>query len=280
MIKRGVDVSAHQGMINWDLAKSQLEAVIIRAGYGKNNIDQKWVPNIETVRDTGLDIGVYWFSYAYSADMAYMEGKYAALAAQKKLGGRCIPIAYDLEYDSVTYAAKKGVRIDRSAATQYAIAFLTAVRESGYRPMLYTNIDYLKRYFDWSAIIKAVPDTMLWLAQWRATKPTDAYGQIMSVWQYSSDGAVPGIVTRVDMDIVYDDLEVLDPAAGPAEPAPAPEPKPEQKTVTAHILNIRKDPDVGSEDLGDLKEGSIITPDEIRGEWAHISGWVNTRYLK
>lgn len=280
MIKRGVDVSAHQGMINWDLAKSQLEAVIIRAGYGKNNIDQKWVPNIETVRGTGLDIGVYWFSYAYSADMAYMEGKYAALAVQKKLGGRCIPIAYDLEYDSVTYAAKKGVKIDRSAATQYAIAFLTAVRESGYRPMLYTNIDYLKRYFDWSAIVKAVPDTMLWLAQWRETKPTDAYGQIMSVWQYSSDGAVPGIVTRVDMDIVYDDLEVLDPAAGPAEPAPAPEPKPEQKTVTAHILNIRKDPDVGSADLGDLKEGSIITPDEIRGDWAHISGWVNVRYLK
>jgi len=280
MIKRGVDVSAHQGMINWDLAKSQLEAVIIRAGYGKNNIDQKWVPNIETVRDTGLDIGVYWFSYAYSADMAYMEGKYAALAVQKKLGRRCIPIAYDLEYDSVTYAAKKGVKIDRSAATQYAIAFLTAVRESGYRPMLYTNIDYLKRYFDWSAIIKAVPDTMLWLAQWRETKPTDAYGQIMSVWQYSSDGAVPGIVTRVDMDIVYDDLEVLDPAAGPAEPAPAPEPKPEQKTVTAHILNIRKDPDVGSADLGDLKEGSIITPDEIRGDWAHISGWVNVGYLK
>lgn len=280
MIKRGVDVSAHQGMINWDLAKSQLEAVIIRAGYGKNNIDQKWVPNIETVRDTGLDIGVYWFSYAYSADMAYMEGKYAALAVQKKLGSRCIPIAYDLEYDSVTYAAKKGVRIDRSAATQYAIAFLTAVRESGYRPMLYTNIDYLKRYFDWSAIVKAVPDTMLWLAQWRETKPTDAYGQIMSVWQYSSDGAVPGIVTRADMDIVYDDLEVLDPAAGPAEPAPAPEPKPEQKTVTAHILNIRKDPDVGSADLGDLKEGSIITPDEIRGDWAHISGWVNVKYLK
>lgn len=280
MIKRGVDVSAHQGMINWDLAKSQLEAVIIRAGYGKNNIDQKWVPNIETVRDTGLDVGVYWFSYAYSADMAYMEGKYAALAVQKKLGSRCIPIAYDLEYDSVTYAAKKGVRIDRSAATQYAIAFLTAVQESGYRPMLYTNIDYLKRYFDWSAIVKAVPDAMLWLAQWRETKPTDAYGQIMSVWQYSSDGAVPGIVTRVDMDIVYDDLEVLDPTAGPAEPAPAPEPKPEQKTVTAHILNIRKDPDVGSADLGDLKEGSIITPDEIRGDWAHISGWVNIKYLK
>ena len=50
MTKRGIDVSAHQGVINWDLARTQIEGVIIRAGYGKNNIDQKWVPNIEAVR--------------------------------------------------------------------------------------------------------------------------------------------------------------------------------------------------------------------------------------
>lgn len=275
MTKRGIDVSAHQGVINWDLTKTQIEGVIIRAGYGKNNIDQKWVPNIETVRDMTLDLGVYWFSYAYSVDMAYMEGKYAAMAVQKKLGSRCIPIAYDLEYDSVTYAAKKGVKIGRAEATQYAIAFLKAVQECGYRPMIYTNIDYLKRYFDWDAIRKAVPDTMLWLAQWRDTKPT-AYDDI-SVWQYSSSGSVPGINGRVDMDIIYDDLET-----GAAVPAPDPEPvaRPDQRTVTARVLNIRQEPDVGSADLGDLKEGSIVTIDEVRGDWAHISGWVSTKYLK
>ena len=108
-MKKGIDISAHQGNINWPLTSTQIEAVIIRAGYGKNNIDQKWVPNIEAAVSLGLDLGVYWFSYAYSADMAYMEGKYAALAVQKKLGTRCIPIAFDLEYDSVDYAKKKGV---------------------------------------------------------------------------------------------------------------------------------------------------------------------------
>lgn len=275
MTKRGIDVSAHQGFINWDLAKTQIEGAIIRAGYGKNNIDQKWVPNIETVRGMDLDIGVYWFSYAYSADMAYMEGKYAALAVQKKLGSRRIPIAYDFEYDSVTYAAKKGVMVNKSDATQYAIAFLRAVQESGYRPMLYTNIDYLKRYFDWDAIRKAVPDTMLWLAQWRETKPV-AYDD-MSVWQYSSNGSVAGITTRVDMDIIYDDLEA---GVADTDPIPGPVARPDQRTVTASILNIRKEPDVKSDDLGDLKEGSIVTVDEVRGEWAHISGWLNVKYLK
>lgn len=276
MTKRGIDISAHQGNIDWDLTKSAVDAVIIRAGYGKNNIDQKWVPNIESVRDTNLDIGIYWFSYAYSVEMAYMEGKYAALAVQKKLGNRCVPIAFDLEYDSVTYAAKKGVTIGRLAATQYAIAFLTAVKEMGYRPMLYTNIDYLNRYFDWNAILTAVPDTMLWLAQWRNTKPT-AYDDI-SVWQYSSDGSVSGIVGRVDMDVVYENLETL--SSDPIIPTEPVEPKPDQRTVTATILNIRKEPDVKSADLGDIKEGSIVTIDEVQGEWAHFSGWLNTKYLK
>lgn len=278
MIKKGIDVSAHQGNINWPLTASQISAVIIRAGYGKNNIDQKWVPNIETAATLGLDLGVYWFSYAYSVDMAYMEGKYAALATKKKLGDRCVPIAFDLEYDSVEYAKKKGVIIDRTAATQYAIAFLRAVKEFGYRPMIYTNIDYLKRYFDLALIQQAVPDTLLWLACWRSEKPTDIYGQMMSVWQYTSNGSVAGISGRVDMDEIYDDLESGNPIQ--AEVAPVQPQRNAQMKVTASILNIRKEPDASSEDLGDLPSGTILTVDQIQDGWAHFEGWVSAKYLK
>lgn len=280
-LKRGIDISAHQGNINWDLVRTTVDAVIVRAGYGRNNIDQKWVPNIEAIRGTALDLGVYWFSYAYSVEMAYMEGKYAALAVQKKIGSRRVPIAFDLEYDSVEYAAKKGVIIDRNAATQYAISFLTAVKESGYRPMLYTNIDYLRRYFNWDAIVHAVPGTLLWLAQWRQTEPD--LGEDIAVWQYSSKGSVTGISGNVDMDVVYVDLEIIDPGEDPQpvpEPVPEPEPGPAQKIVTASVLNIRKGPSVKTADVGNLKEGSIVPVDEIRDGWAHISGWVSTKYLK
>ena len=277
MLKRGIDISAHQGVINWELARPMVDAVIIRAGYGKNNIDQKWIPNIDALKGSKIDLGVYWFSYATSVDAAYMEGKYAAIAVQKQLGSRCIPIAYDLEYDSVEYALKKGVHIGKAEATQYAIAFLTAVKESGYRPMLYTNIDYLKRYFDYKAISAAVPGTLLWVAQWRQTEPT--LDEDIAVWQYSSKGSVTGINGRVDMDVVYIDLEITDPDPAPA-PEPIPEPRPDQRTVTAHVLNIRKEPSAKSEDLGDLIEGSVVTVDEIQDGWAHISGWVSTKYLK
>ena len=276
MLKQGIDISAWQGNIDWDQVKNCIEAIIIRAGYGKNNIDQKWVPNVEAVRDSSLDVGAYWFSYAYTADMAYMEGCYAANAVKNKFGDRQIPIAFDLEYDSVAYAAKKGVKIGRAEATLFAVRFLTAVKEFGYRPMLYTNIDYIRNYFDLGVIRAAIPDLLLWVACW-GSEPKD-YN--MAVWQYSSKGSVAGIIGNVDMDEVYVDMEIRDGVAVPA-PAPVQENGRKQMRVTAKTwLNIREKPDVNSEDLGDLPAGTVITVDKIENGWAHFEGYCSAQWLK
>lgn len=276
MLKQGIDISAWQGNIDLDQVKNCIEAIIIRAGYGKNNIDQKWVPNAEAVRDSSLDVGAYWFSYAYTADMAYMEGCYAANAVKNKFGDRQIPIAFDLEYDSVAYAAKKGVKIGRAEATLFAIRFLTAVKEFGYRPMLYTNIDYIRNYFDLGVIRAAIPDLLLWVACW-GSEPKD-YN--MAVWQYSSKGSVAGIIGNVDMDEVYVDMEIRDGVAVPA-PAPVQENGRKQMRVTAKTwLNIREKPDVNSEDLGDLPAGTVITVDKIENGWAHFEGYCSAQWLK
>lgn len=276
MLKQGIDISAWQGNIDWDQVKNCIEAIIIRAGYGKNNIDQKWVPNVEAVRDSSLDVGAYWFSYAYTADMAYMEGCYAANAVKNKFGDRQIPIAFDLEYDSVAYAAKKGVKIGRAEATLFAIRFLTAVKEFGYRPMLYTNIDYIRNYFDLGVIRAAIPDLLLWVACW-GSEPKD-YN--MAVWQYSSKGSVAGIIGNVDMDEVYVDMEIRDGVAVPA-PAPVQENGRKQMRVTAKTwLNIREKPDVNSEDLGDLPAGTVITVDKFENGWAHFEGYCSAQWLK
>ena len=276
MLKQGIDISAWQGNIDWDQVKNCIEAIIIRAGYGKNNIDQKWAPNAEAVRDNSLDVGAYWFSYAYTADMAYMEGCYAANAVKNKFGDRQIPIAFDLEYDSVAYAAKKGVKIGRAEATLFAIRFLTAVKEFGYRPMLYTNIDYIRNYFDLGVIRAAIPDLLLWVACW-GSEPKD-YN--MAVWQYSSKGSVAGIIGNVDMDEVYVDMEIRDGVAVPA-PAPVQENGRKQMRVTAKTwLNIREKPDVNSEDLGDLPAGTVITVDKIENGWAHFEGYCSAQWLK
>lgn len=101
------DISAHQGIVSMkNVRESGYRNVWLRAGYGKNNVDQKYIPNAEACRNLGMPVGIYWFSYAYTVEMAKSEAVYA-VAQAAKFWKKC-PIAYDFEYDSVNYARKNG----------------------------------------------------------------------------------------------------------------------------------------------------------------------------
>ena len=195
MMLKGIDVSEHQGAINWSQVKaSGTQFAMIRGGYGRNNVDKYFHANAKGATAAGIPIGMYWFSYAYTVDMARNEAKYAvALAKQYNVTW---PIAFDLEYDTVSYAAKNGVTITKSMATQMAKAFCEEIKAAGYNTMNYTNPDYLNRYFDQSQLPYDV-----WLAQY-ASQPSISD---MSIWQYSSSGSVPGISGRCDVNYAYKD---------------------------------------------------------------------------
>lgn len=197
MMLKGIDVSEHQGAINWSQVKaSGAQFAMIRGGYGRNNVDKYFHANAKGATAAGIPIGMYWFSYAYTVDMARNEAKYAvALAKQYNVTW---PIAFDLEYDTVSYAAKNGVTITKSMATQMAKAFCEEIKAAGYNTMNYTNPDYLNRYFDQSQLPYDV-----WLAQY-ASQPSISD---MSIWQYSSGGSVPGISGRCDMNYAYKDYD-------------------------------------------------------------------------
>ena len=195
MTLKGIDVSEHQGAINWSQIKAfGVQFAMIRGGYGRNNVDKYFHANAKGATAAGIPIGMYWFSYALNVDMARNEAKYAvALAKQYKITW---PIAFDLEYDTVSYAAKNGVTITKDMATQMAKAFCEEIEASGYIPMNYTNPDYLNRYFDRSQLPY---DT--WLAQYSS----QASISDMTIWQYSSSGSVPGVSGRCDMNYGYKD---------------------------------------------------------------------------
>ena len=197
MMLKGIDVSEHQEAINWSQVKaSGVQFTMIRGGYGRNNVDKYFHANAKGATAAGIPIGMYWFSYSYTVDMARNEAKYAvALAKQYKVTW---PIAFDLEYDTVSYAAKNGVTITKSMATQMAKAFCEEIKAAGYNTMNYTNPDYLNRYFDQSQLPYDV-----WLAQY-ASQPSISD---MSIWQYSSGGSVPGISGRCDMNYAYKDYD-------------------------------------------------------------------------
>lgn len=194
---KGIDVSVHNGKIDWKKVKADgIEFAMIRAGYGNvpSQKDKRFEENYMGARAEGIKVGVYWFSYAYNTKMAEEE----AAVCLEILDGRTIamPIAFDFEYASVNYAARKGVTVTRALATDIAAAFTKKIRAAGYDSMIYTNYDYISRYYD----LTKLSDSYLWLAVWSKYRPARPH----SMWQYSAEGCVSGISGSVDMDYCYE----------------------------------------------------------------------------
>ena len=193
----GIDVSEFQGSINWtDVKGSGTQFVMIRAGYGQGNPDPEFRRNAEECNRLGIPFGVYWFSYAYTEDMARKEADYCIQAIEDYEVQ--YPVCFDFEYASVNYAAGQGVTVTKQLATSLVTAFCSRVEQLGYFAMYYSNLDFLNRMFDASLRQKYA----LWYAQY-ASQPSI---RDMAIWQYSDAGRLSGISGNVDQNIAYYDL--------------------------------------------------------------------------
>lgn len=200
MAKKIIDVSAWQGIINFnEVKKAGIEGVIIRAGYGRNNIDPMFETYAKGAINAGLPIGVYWFSYAYTEDMAMEEAAYClnAIAPYKIT----LPIFFDWEYDSMNYFQKmtKRTATKREVTDMYS-AFMGNILLAGYKAGYYTNPDFLARLID----EKEIDGYYKWLAFYTTTPQTDC-----DIWQYSAE-YIPGCSVKVDMDILNNERLIED----------------------------------------------------------------------
>ena len=209
VIKRAIDISKYQGTIDWDKVKASglVDYVIVRAGtgYGGNHKDDKFDYNMINLNRLGIPTGIYWFSYATNVAEATAEAKYCLeIVKPYRLE---LPIVWDFEYDSVTKAEKKGIKVTKALATNMAIAFMSTIENAKYYGMIYSNKHYLNTYFD-SSIPKRYD---LWYAAWPGgtiditkTKPSMSCG----IWQYGTT-TVPGINGGVDGDVAYKDYPAI-----------------------------------------------------------------------
>ena len=196
-MKKGIDLSTHNQVTDWDKVKENVDFVILRAGYGKNNIDEKLVPYAAACIKQEIPLGLYWFSYAYTVEMAKKEAQYCIQQAKKY--SITYPIAFDFEYDSVRYAERKGVKVTKQLVMDMALAFCREIKKAGYIPAAYTNKDYANHYFDVAQLKKE--GYAIWYAYYNKV----CNREDMALWQYTDVGSVPGISGRVDMNISYVD---------------------------------------------------------------------------
>ena len=189
-----IDVSVHQGEIDWKKVKaSGVRGAVIRAGYGKGNIDQKFKANIEGAINAELEfIGVYWFSYAYTKEMALNEAIYCNETIEKYKDVLNLGVFYDWEYDSMNYARKNGAFLSRDKITEMNVIFCEQITKLGYIAGYYLNYDYSRNYIDTARL----QSFRKWFAWYNPTLDE----KNCFLWQRSSNGRVEGIAGAVDVN--------------------------------------------------------------------------------
>lgn len=210
-MKKGIDISYFQGNIDFNKVKADgIEFIIPRDGYGKSTKDSKFSQYVADAIKAGIEVpGIYHFSYALTEEDARNEARQAVKFAQEAGLPKETIIFFDLEYDSVDYAKKNGVTINKNRCIAHTKAFCEEVEKLGYRAGIYANQDYLNRMYDDATINKYI----FWYANWNGGKTPSVK---CAFHQWSEKGTVNGIKGNVDMDYYYGGADA--PAKEPMTP--------------------------------------------------------------
>ena len=190
-----IDVSKHQGTMNWTAVKNKgIAHAMIRAGYGRyaSQKDPQFERNVSECERLGIHWGAYWYSYATNVNEVKQEAKVFLQVMKGKKPE--MPLAYDMEYEPGILALSDATR------TSMVKAFLEELEKAGYYGMLYASQDFIKNYLTYNNL----RSYDVWCAQYGSacTCPIP-YG----IWQYSSKNAlgIPGYGTSLDCNHVYKD---------------------------------------------------------------------------
>lgn len=207
----GIDVSELNGTLDYSKLKADgVQFVIIRAGYGQleSQRDAQLSQNLYGAMTAGMQIGIYWFSYAWNIETAIQEAELCAKVCNQYKSKISLPVFFDWEYASEGYAKTyHGVYADKTLVTDMTIAFINRIEELGYKGGYYTNEDYFARMYD----AELMAGKNLWIAYYVDKKP-DKYNCIIQ--QYRSDGTLKGVPGKFDFDYLYAETQSV-----PATPA-------------------------------------------------------------
>ena len=194
--KKGIDVSKHQGKIDWKkVAEDGVEFAFIRGGlrgYGTGEVvaDAQFEANIKGAMKNGIAVGVYFFSQAITEEEAREEAAFVLdMVAPYDIE---LPIVIDVEKVSDSGARMNQISVEQR--TKNTVAFCEAIREKGYTPMVYHNMEMGALMID----LEALEDYDKWFAYYN---PDMYYPYDYKVWQYSESGKVNGISGKVDLNL-------------------------------------------------------------------------------
>lgn len=258
----GIDVSKHQGSINWGHVKSAgIGFAILRAGYGRevSQKDVRFEEYYENCKAHGIPCGAYWYSYCDSVEDAVRE----ANACLEVIKGKQFeyPIYFDVE-------EKDQFRKGKQFCSEIVKAFCNTLEKAGYFAGLYMSRSPLTDYI--------TPEVRKRYALWVAEYNEQChYSGDYGMWQKASNGTVAGIAGNVDVDECYVDYPSIIKKAGlngfskQTVTAPKPAEKPKEEYISYTVKKGDTLWDIAVKYLGDgtkykdIMKASGITSETI-----------------
>lgn len=203
-MKRGIDISRHQGNLDFDYIKENSDFVIIRCAYGSDlseddsecrQCDSMAQTYIDECKKRGIPYGLYLYQYAGNNDESLSEAAHI-----REWYNKCNPtmgLYLDIE-DADRYKAENG--IDYHYTQELALVWLDALSDITAKG-IYASHSWLNDYMNVDELIEH--GALIWEAHW------DDNGEIcedkFAMSQESSDYYLND-GTRVDYDIMRDEL--------------------------------------------------------------------------
>ena len=204
--RMGVDVSYYNnsnGAIDWaKVKKAGIDFAIVRIGYrgisqGTVDGDSYAKTNIQEAAAAGLDVGVYFYTQAITEEEAIEEADFVLKKiAEYGAENITLPLVIDTELYEPKQTAR-GNLLTREQRTKCIVAFCERVKAAGYTPMVYSSLRWSIMSYDRDA----VADYPFWFAYYGERS---SYRFDYAIWQYTSEGSVPGITGDVDLDMMLD----------------------------------------------------------------------------
>lgn len=191
---QGIDVSEHNGIINWEAMKaSGIQFAIIRSSWGHFVEDLQFRRNVQECDRVGIPYGLYHYSYVSNTQEMKQEadGFIALCKSCKPL----YPCYIDME-DADGWKARNGVSDAMNVETCYYTC--EALEQAGFYAGIYANLNWLTTRINAPKLNRFDK----WVAQWASV---NSYTKDYGMWQYTSSGSVAGYAGRLDMDYAYID---------------------------------------------------------------------------
>lgn len=224
-MKFGIDVSKHQGVINWTKVKPQIDFAIIQAGYGRE-FDPRGLENIIVCESLGIPYGIYWASYSTTPEKARQEAEKLHNFIMDNNLKPTYPIYYDFEDFSLNYMRGQGVNPTKELIEKIVLSFCDYMSERKYYVGVYTDHSTRKKWLN-EIIFKRYD---FWSAYW-TSNPSHPYP--VNLWQYSNNGIINGINGRVDTNRAYLDFPKIIRERGLNNTT-----QPEKAIITITVTNV------------------------------------------